>query len=163
MAHLKLMKMLYLADRESIRRSGFPITGDHFVSMQHGPVLSMTLNHMDGDVESRPGGWDEWISDKENNEISLRKAFVNDELDELSEANIEVLSSIWDTFGAMGKWEIRDWTHNNCAEWVDPHGSSNPITYKNVAIALGFSSEAASNLDSRIRDEIEIDGIFAAL
>lgn len=39
MSHLKLMKLLYLADREAMRRSGFPMSGDRLVSMPHGPVL----------------------------------------------------------------------------------------------------------------------------
>ena len=58
MPHLKLMKLLYLSDREAVRAFGWPISGDRLVSMPHGPVLSQTLNLMDGDVESQPGGWE---------------------------------------------------------------------------------------------------------
>ena len=36
MPHLKLMKLMYLADREAVRTCGFPITGDRFVSMPQG-------------------------------------------------------------------------------------------------------------------------------
>lgn len=75
---LKLMKLLYLSDREQMRRSGYPISGDRMVSMPHGPVLSMTLNFMDGDVESSPGGWNDWVSDKENNELSLARQITRD-------------------------------------------------------------------------------------
>lgn len=41
---LKLIKLMYLSDRESMRRHGYPISFDNFVSMEHGPVLSRTLN-----------------------------------------------------------------------------------------------------------------------
>ena len=44
MPHLKLVKLMYLADRQSLDEHGFPITGVLAVSMPHGPVLSMTLN-----------------------------------------------------------------------------------------------------------------------
>ena len=44
MPHLKLMKLLYLADRESMRETGYPMSWDRLVSMPHGPVLSTTLN-----------------------------------------------------------------------------------------------------------------------
>jgi uncharacterized phage-associated protein len=54
MSHLKLMKLLYLAEREALRSLGLHLTGDHLVSMPHGPVLSMTLNLMDGNIESHP-------------------------------------------------------------------------------------------------------------
>ena len=40
MPHLKLMKLLYLSDREAVRAFGWPISGDRLVSMPHGPVLS---------------------------------------------------------------------------------------------------------------------------
>jgi uncharacterized phage-associated protein len=42
MNHLKLMKLLYLADRESMKRHGQPISGDRFVAMDHGPVGVVT-------------------------------------------------------------------------------------------------------------------------
>jgi len=58
MSHFKLMKLLNLSDWEAMERYGFPISGDRIVSMDQGPVLSMILNLMDGDVESLPGGWD---------------------------------------------------------------------------------------------------------
>ena len=54
MPHLKLMKLMYLAERESMSRHGFTMTGDYFVSMPHGPVLSLTLNHINDAVPSSP-------------------------------------------------------------------------------------------------------------
>jgi hypothetical protein len=34
-----MRKLLYLADRESLKKTGRPITGDRVVAMEHGPVL----------------------------------------------------------------------------------------------------------------------------
>ena len=113
MSHLKLMKLLYLADREAMNRYGISISGDHMVAMPHGPVLSMTLDYMDGGIESSPGGWEEWISDKENHEVSLRKPIARGALDELSIAEIEVLEAVWNQFGKMDRWEIRNYTHTS--------------------------------------------------
>lgn len=163
MAHLKLMKLLYLSDREAVRAFGWPISGDRLVSMPHGPVLSQTLNLMDGDIESQPGGWEEWISDKENHELSLRQPLDIAALDELAPAEIDVLKAVWDKFGAMGKWEIRDWTHRHCSEWKDPKGSSFPIHYDALARAVGFDDATANELARQIRAEQEIDRLFAAL
>lgn len=163
MSHLKLMKLLYLADREAVRSFGFSISGDRMVSMPHGPVLSMTLNLMGGDIESCPGGWEEWISDKEDHEISLRQPLNTDSLDELAPAEIEVLRTVWQQFGAMGKWEIRDWTHHHCAEWENPRGSSNPISFERLAQALGFDAVAAKELSTQNQAEQEIDRLFATL
>jgi uncharacterized phage-associated protein len=40
MAYIKLIKLLYLADREALLRWGRPITTDRHVSMPKGPVVS---------------------------------------------------------------------------------------------------------------------------
>ena len=163
MPHLKLMKLLYLAEREAMRAFGWPMTGDRLVSMPHGPVLSLTLNLMDGDTESQPGGWDEWISDKENHELSLRQPQDALDLDELAPAELDVLKSVWGKFGGMGKWEIRDWTHKNCAEWKDPNGSSYPIAYDALARAVGFDDAIAKELAAQICAEQEIDHLFPTM
>jgi uncharacterized phage-associated protein len=163
MSHLKLMKLLYLSEREAVRAFGWPISGDRLVSMPHGPVLSQTLNLMDGDVESQPGGWEAWISGKENHELSLRQPLNAAALDELAPAEIDALKAVWDKFGPLGKWEIRDWTHQHCAEWQDPKGSSLPIAYEALARAVGFDEAAAKELAAQIQTEQEIDRLFAAL
>lgn len=62
MSILKLIKLLYLAERESLDVFGQPISFDRMVSMDNGPVLSRTLDHVNGFVESTEGGWDSWIS-----------------------------------------------------------------------------------------------------
>jgi uncharacterized phage-associated protein len=163
MAHLKLMKLLYLSDREAIRTFSWPVLGDRLVSMPHGPVLSQTLDLMDGNVESQAGGWEHWISDKEDHEVSLRDDRESTLLDELSPAETDVLEAVWAQFGGMSKWEIRDWTHEHCAEWQDPRGSSLPITYESLARAVGFDKSAATELAARIQAEQEIDRLFESL
>lgn len=57
---LKLMKLLYLADRESLARFGSPLSYDRFASLPHGPVLSQTLDYINGFWKSSTGGWDSW-------------------------------------------------------------------------------------------------------
>lgn len=163
MAHLKLMKLMYLADREAMGRYGVPLSGDRMVSMPHGPVLSMTLNLMDGDVESSKDGWEAWISAKENHELSTVRNVQPDQLDELSAADIEVLESVWAQFGSMGKYQIRDYTHDHCPEWQDPHGSSCPLPYERVFVALGKSHKQAAELAAGIEAEKSIDRLFATL
>ena len=64
LSHLKLIKLMYLADRQAMADTGYPITFDRVVAMPHGPVLSMTLNLINGDIESRDDGWEAWIGDR---------------------------------------------------------------------------------------------------
>ena len=40
MSYRKLIKLLYLADREALLRWGRPVTTDRYVSIDHRPVVS---------------------------------------------------------------------------------------------------------------------------
>jgi uncharacterized phage-associated protein len=156
MPHLKLMKLMYLAEREALGKHSFSMTGDHFVSMPHGPVLSLTLGHINDDsLSNETDGWDTWIGDLANYEVTLVRAVVDrDSFDELSDIDIEVLQRTWDGFGHMGKYQIRDYTHDkrNCPEWTDPKGSSKPIMYADVFKAFGYNEEQAALLESNLQD-----------
>lgn len=163
MSHLKLMKLLYLADREALRLHGLSMSGDCLVSMPHGPVLSMTLNLMDGDVESRLDGWESLISSKENHELGLKAELSADAFDELSKADTDVLDVVWNQFGQLSRWEIRDYTHQHCPEWEDPRGSSKPIRFEKLFQALGRPADEAKRLAEHINEQQHIDGLFAAL
>jgi uncharacterized phage-associated protein len=163
MSHLKLMKLLYLSDRAAVRAFGWPISGDRMVSMPQGPVLSQTLDLMGGYTKSQSGGWESWISDKENHQVSLCQPLNVEALDELAPAELDVLGCVWNEFGAMNQWTIRDWTHAHCAEWQDPNGSSIPIQFTELARAVGFDEAAANDLAERYQDQQKIDRIFAAL
>ncbi|GAV20831.1 hypothetical protein MMIC_P1806 [Mariprofundus micogutta] len=164
MPHLKLMKLLYLADRKSLDEYGFPISGDSVVAMPHGPVLSMTLDFINGAAKSSSGGWESWISDRSNHRVSLRSSsHTRGDFDELSDIDIDILDEIWIQFKDMGRWDIRDYTHDNCPEWEDPKGSSMPIPFRKIFEALGKSRQEAVALEARIEDEVAIEGVFARL
>lgn len=138
---LKLAKLIYLSDRESLERYDSPILYDELVSMPHGPVNSMTLNYINGYIEDAE--WNALIADKAEHCIGLvNKKISVDELDELSEAEVELLESIWKKFGAMDRYALRDYTHQHCPEWEDPDGSSKPIPYERVLKFLGKDGTA---------------------
>lgn len=162
-AVLKLMKLMYLADREALDQYGFPISGDNPVSMPHGPVLSMTYALISEGGEQVPGGWEEWIADKENHEVRLNRDFSRADLDELSDAELDVMQTVWQRFGKMGKWEIRDYTHDHCSEWVDPNGSSRPISFTDIFKALGRPPEVAQALAEQLCSERSIDKFLTSL
>jgi uncharacterized phage-associated protein len=46
MSYMKLIKLLYLADREALASWGRPITTGNYVSMDKGPVLSHVLDRI---------------------------------------------------------------------------------------------------------------------
>lgn len=132
---LKLAKLLYLAERVSMERFDEPMFFDKLVSMDHGPVTSISLNQMNGLSQSTD--WDEYISGRREYDIVAVRGLELNRLDELSRADLKILNDLWDEFGAMDRYQIRDWTHSNCPEWENPHGSSEPIPHDRVFKFLG--------------------------
>jgi len=155
---LKLMKLMYLADRRSMDLHGQPITFDSMVSMPQGPVLSMTLNYANGAIESDQDGWEDWMSDRAGHDVALRRiGFQRDDLLDLSDADLAVIDDTWSQFGQMTKWQLRDYTHKQLGEWRDPQGSSIPIPFEDVFLALGRSPDEASSSAAHLRDMLSID------
>lgn len=158
------MKLLYLAERRSFERYAEPMIGDRLVSMPHGPVSSITYNHMNGELTSIEGGWYTWIDDPSGRLLALRDTgSVGDpirNLRDLSDADLDVLAETWDRFGAMDEWALRDYTHARCAEWKDPDGSMIPVSPRELFAALNFSPEKANAALARMREAEEIAGAF---
>ena len=140
---LKLMKLMYLAERCSFQQFGIPLIGDSLVSMPHGPVLSMTYEHI-SDMND-DSTWKEWISERVGNNLSLRDSSLirtTDDLLALSDSDLAVLDSVWQNFGNWTASRLRNYTHDECPEWEDPLGSSRPISYDKLLTVLGFEFES---------------------
>lgn len=162
---LKLMKLLYLAERLCLERHGEPLTGDKLVSMPHGPVLSMTLEHINGMRPSAENGWDSWISARSNHNVALADPSMirsPDDLTHFSEADLGVLRETWDEFGHLSGKSLECYTHDNLPEWQDPDGSSRPISYGDVFKAVGFDESATRVLVERLEEQQRIGLSFGA-
>lgn len=147
---LSLMKLVYLGDREFLKRYDTPILHDRLVSMNKGPLNSNTYNCASGQVEATV--WDSYLSDAANHMINSRVPVSVDDLDELSRAEVAVLGDIWSEFGHMDRWALVKYTHDHCAEWEDPATSSSNIPYERVLKALGKGA-AARDIADRIEAE----------
>lgn len=162
---LKLMKLLYLAERKSFDVYGVPITGDKLMSLPYGPVLSMTLNHINGAVVSKSGGWDTWVADKAQHVVALADPSMisnpAEDLLALSESDVEVLDAIWTEFGKWDRWDLVEYTHTSLAEWTDPEGSSLPITYERLFSALGRSEGQIEAMVARLSEQAHISAALA--
>jgi uncharacterized phage-associated protein len=162
---IKLVKLMYLAERLSLERYGEPLTGDRLVSMDHGPVLSRTYSHMNGSVECVEGGWDTWIADRSEHTLALKDpSVIRDpaiDLLSLSDADLELLNEIWNQFGHLNKWSLRDYTHGHCPEWKDPEGSSLPISYEDVFRSVGYTADQTLALVTRLNEQKKLRTSFS--
>jgi uncharacterized phage-associated protein len=147
MSYLKLIKLMYLADREALARWGRPITTDRYFSMDRGPVLSHVLDLVsDGDAPGAEEIWGAAVSAPANYEVQL-KADPGD--DELSAAEVAVLEEVWQQYGRMGRWELVKLAHE-LPEWKNPEGGAIPISYRDILAAQGIDDEEIPAIEEEI-------------
>ncbi|SRR5229473_500880 len=138
MSYLKLIKLLYLLDREALLRWGRPITTDSYVSMDNGPVVSriydLILEEPDPGTDS---AWRNHIGEPQSYEVTLLQ---DPGSSELSRAEENLIDEIFGQFGRMSRWELRDYSHT-LPEWSDPNGSTIPISIRDI-LRAGKKTEA---------------------
>jgi len=145
MSYMKLIKLLYLADRAALMKWGRPITFDKFASMPHGMVLSGTLDLINGE-EDGPA-WNSVFEPCGNREVRLK---AEPTTSKLSRAEIKLLDEIFAEFGSKTRWELRDYTHT-LPEWIDPNGSSIPVGFSDV---LKFGDRTPAEIEA-IKTELQ--------
>lgn len=156
MSYMKLLKLLYLADRKALIELARPITYDRFVSMPQGPVLSQTYNLMVGEeAPTAPSYWRQYISEPSNFEVSL---LHDPTTSELSPAQEQILDAVFAEFGKMGRWELVEITHR-LPEWKDPHGSSVPISVHELLRGAGLEDDDIAAVD----EALAADDVLAQL
>lgn len=161
MPYIKLLKLLYLAERQAMARWGESISGDHFVSMPHGPVLSQTYDLIKGIAGD--SYWSQLIKDEANYEVSLSDKFQESKIEELSIAELKILDETYEKYGSFTWKEIVQFTHANCSEWEDPHGSSYPIKPESIFRAMGKSSEEIQKLITKNIEQAQLDNLKSNL
>ena len=141
MPWLKLVKLLYLADRAALVEGGWPITGDRFVSVRHGPALARVLELIKDDCPAKDSIWHGYV---------VRKRFdaclVGDTDNEwLSEYNMGILDGVFETYGCLKEWDVVARTHA-LPEWKDPGDTIIPIEPEDVLRYAGYSDEEVESV-----------------
>lgn len=131
MSRLRLLKLLYIADREFLAAKARTITGDRVVAMRYGPVLSQTYDLIKG-LEARSGEWDEFIH-SDGQAVELRR---DPGLEDLSKAEIVKLQEVADRYRDVDGDDLSTLTHE-FQEWKDHAVSSGtePIPWEEVLAA----------------------------
>jgi uncharacterized phage-associated protein len=148
MEYMRLLKLLYIADRELLAETGRTITGDHVVAMKHGPVLSRVYDIIKGE-SARSSEWAEYIR-TDHKDIERRQTIKRDLL---TRAEVEKLLEVSERHADDTVWDICDKTHD-FEEWKKTYtpGTSIPIPWDEVLNAQGkghFVESAEKDEDLR--------------
>ena len=112
MNYMRLIKLLYAADRKSLELTGRSITGDRVMAMEKGPVLSGTLDMIKGQNTSSVE-WQRFFQ-KVHYRIEMTD---NPGVSELSKHEIEILQSISGQYEDCDEWDLVEKTHK-FEEWI---------------------------------------------
>lgn len=164
MRYLALLKMLYMADRIALERIEQPISGDIYVSMKFGPVLSRVYDLIKGkEVGGAINFWSKHISSRPENYSSSGydytiKLLDDPSDDELSEEEIEILNEVYRKYGGVDRFDLAEITHL-FPEWKKPSGNIRalPITFEDVFYSLGKSEEEIEQISEEVKREEYLD------
>jgi uncharacterized phage-associated protein len=156
---LKLIKLIYLAERKCLTDWHRPMLYDEMFSLPHGPICSSTLNGIDGAFQKAV--WDEFIK-RHGNKVVAVKRLSRADLDEVSDAELDIVENTWKRFGGFTASRLRNYTHDNCPEYTDITSGRIPISYKEVLQAVGTPAEEADGIEQDIanlrREESALTG-----
>src|SRR6266545_5521597 len=160
MNYMKLIKLLYLAERESLKRYGRPICGDDYYSLPKGPVLSIILNLIKANREEEEwDGDDFWLRHvrRTNHDVEL----VSDPGSSvLSEAEIEILQEIHEKLKDIDPWRLVDLLHKKLPEWKDPGTSRIKIHPEDILQRVGKSPEEIEEIAQEIAEQNAVDALL---
>lgn len=144
MEYIRLIKLMYLADRQTLIDIGTPITGDNMVSMPHGPVLSRVYDR----IAQRPEGppWSDYVSAPNKWGVSLVEQPPSEGA--LSNFEISVLRGIHEEWKGVATWDMVAALHE-LPEFTDPNGSALPI---DPVVILRHAGKSDQEVAARIAE-----------
>jgi len=125
---VKLMKLLYIADRNHFIQYGYPLTGSRQVAMDYGPLPSECLNLVDGGYQPDPGLPFRVLTVKDATVSLVTKT---PKTDGITKEELATLNKVVEGFGSAGTWDLKKHTHKFPEyERVYEVGTSKTITYE---------------------------------
>lgn len=161
MKYIKLLKLLYLADRKSLLERGRPITTDRYVSMDDGPVLSITYNLIQGDYRETEHVWSNTILPAPEFDVQLKDPDAELQFGQLSRAEVEILKSVFDQYGHWNRWKLIDKVMHKLPEWHNPNGSMIPIEVRDILQTSSLSLSERMAIEEELENLTVVQNLLA--
>ena len=155
---MRLLKLLYIADRELIQQVHRPLTGDHPVAMDFGPVLSHTYDLLKGEAT----GIDVWGGYIQQVAPYTHKLIADPGVGKLSKRELGKLDEIVQRYWWMDDDELSRITHE-FPEWKrnqPPKRGMKRIPTEHVLEAVGLGSQI-EQIKQEARADAELDALLS--
>lgn len=157
MTRLRLLKLLLIADRMSIKEMGFPILGSKVVAMDNGPLHSAIYDLIKGNHPAEPI-WSKYIMTDGPRDVVLAD---EPELSKLSRPEIALLARVSDELAQQDDWAISNLTHE-FQEWTQYYrkGTSTEIPLEAMIDGVGRGQDKEEILQD-LQDAEAFDRFFS--
>ena len=156
MGRMRLLKLLYLANRTSLTETGDPIVYDEAIAMKYGPVLSNTYDLIKGTASNRGhlSAWNKFF--KVVDSIQLR--MVHDPgTDHLSDYDVRTLKNTASEFEDVEDDDLSELTHSfkeYLRHWDGKHNSES-IPEGDLLQGIGYTT-------AEVQEIVEEGKVYAA-
>lgn len=154
--YLRMIKLVYLAERESLLKRGIPIVGGQYFSMNKGPAISELMDF----VQTRNApGWKELISPRMGNDLKLK---ASPTFESLSAREVEILDSTMAAHATKTTEELVEWCHKNCSETEEvPLGGRNDISIESILSAGKIPADQIAKVVSELESMENLDALLS--
>lgn len=156
--YYRLIKILYIADMESLKESGYPITGSSPCAMDHGPALSEIYDELKEDKDDK---WHQYIEGIDLPVVGLK----NDPgKGKLSPFELDKLEEVWEKHKDKEFEDFKELTHEFYEQKKNqpPKGNSNPIPLSDILRAPRINlSEYREEIEENAKDTHEFDEMIS--
>lgn len=151
MEHIRLLKLLYIAERKSVQETAMPMIGSQLVAMRNGPLHSQVYDLIKDQTPDAPK-WRKYFQQQGRHIHRVKDPGVGS----LSRRDVRILKDVLNEFRDIDTWEIVELTHD-FEEWQQafnriPDSSSTPITPCDLFKALGLSKDELLAYEDQARE-----------
>jgi uncharacterized phage-associated protein len=157
MDRMRLLKLLYIVDRELLAESGRTLTGDRALAMKNGPVLSRVYDLIKG-IEVSPEDWGRYLRSEGYKVVLLGDPGHG----ELTKRDLEKLHDVTERYRSVPTPALSAHTHR-FPEWIQNYqrGNATPIPWRDTLVATGNEAKVEA-IEKRLEEQSLIDAIFGA-
>jgi len=145
---LRILKLLYIADRESLAETGSPILGSRIVAMKHGPLHSEVLDLINGGHRDEPK-WSLYFQSS-GKDVRLSREPATDRL---SRQDIRLLNRVVEKRLPYDDWEVVDETHA-FEEWKKCYPNPEESTSRSIPLDVLLDAVGRGHEKGAIKEDI---------
>ncbi|MEY2502289.1 MAG: hypothetical protein QOI07_2623 [Verrucomicrobiota bacterium] len=154
--YLRIVKLIYLADRDSIIRRGVPIVGGSYFSMRCGPTVGEVMKF--ANLERHNAEWEKHISPRQGNTLVLKEA---PEYNHLSQSELDILDGVVEEHAARSTWGLVKWCHVYCREYERVWLGRKDIHVESILRAGGKTADRIHRVVCEAADRADLVALLA--